>query len=133
MEARYQYQSFRNFNLIHLYQYKIYKGGRTSVSRTTYRINEKDKKLREINDLTGFGCTCRSLKEAERYVKTHEKWKDSADDQFNIITGEPINKGVRNEFLSENKHKGASCKAAADSESSIIWRLEDFRPLRPNS
>ena len=126
------YESYRNSKLVHLYEYKIRESGVVSVSRTTYRISEKDKKLREIIDLSAFGTLCSSLKDARKYVKSHEKWKESADDLFNINIGKPINPGVRNEFSSENQSKSSPFKAGSDSGSGIVWGPSDFRPLRPN-
>ena len=132
MEYNIKYKTYRNFSLVHRYRFRIWEDGRVSISRDTFRFNEKDKKLRELIDLTGFGCTCPSLKEAEKYIKQKEKWKDSADDLFDMATGEPKRKGVRREFLSEDKSKGVVGKARPASGSSIVWRPEDFRPLHPN-
>ena len=101
MQSFYKYESYRNFSLIHLYRYRVWEDGSTSVSRDLYRIGE-DKKLREIIDTSGFGCTCKSLDEAKAYIRKKEPWKEPADSWFDMTTGVPKRRGVRREFLSEN-------------------------------
>ena len=132
MEYNIKYKTYRNFNLVRRYNIKVWSDGHVSVSRDTFRINEKDNKMREIIDLSGYGFSCSSLKEAEEYIERKETWKNSADDLFDMTTGAPKRKGVRREFLSENKSEGIVSKTRSASGSGFVWRPEDFRPLYPN-
>lgn len=101
------YKVYRNFSLFHIYRLRPYGARRVRISRETYRQG-RDGLLREINDVSGFGCTCESLKQAERYILYSERWKESGAELFSPETGKPYRRGVRHEFLSEDKPKGSS-------------------------